>query len=505
MLKRIVREIRFAIAFIAFAFAPVAAQDLNEFEKRVSEFALTNGLHFLVVERHEAPVVSFHTYVNVGAIDDPAGSTGMAHMFEHMAFKGTETIGTTDWPREKKALDEIERAYDDLEAERAKGPRAKRVTLETLEAGLKIAINRAQDYVASNEYTRIVEENGGVGLNAGTGVAATEYYYSLPSNRIELWFLMESQRYLHPVLREFYKERDVVMEEYRMRVESNPQGLLIQDFRAAAFEAHPYRNPPGGWPSDIRNLRVADARAFFEKYYTPSNINIAIVGDVNAADAKRMAERYFGPLPARPAPPPIHTEEPEQRGPRTALVESQSQPLAVIGYKRPDQYDKDDPVFDALSIILTSGRTSLLYQDLVQEKRLALRADCAPTFPDGRYPNLFVFLLAPAQGHTIEENQQELDAALARLASQKVDDATMARVKTKVRAGVIAQLDSNAGLAALLTRYYAAYGDWRKLFTAIDDMAKVTAGDVQRVAGTYFVKKNRTVAYMTPAAAGGPR
>ena len=200
MLKRIVREIRFAIAFIAFAFAPVAAQDLNEFEKRVSEFALPNGLHFLVVERHEAPVVSFHTYVNAGAIDDPAGSTGLAHMFEHMAFKGTETIGTTDWPREKKALDEIERAYDELEAERAKGPRAKRVTLETLEAGLKIAINRAQDYVASNEYTRIVEENGGVGLNAGTGVAATEYYYSLPSNRIELWFLMESQRYLHPVV-----------------------------------------------------------------------------------------------------------------------------------------------------------------------------------------------------------------------------------------------------------------------------------------------------------------
>jgi predicted Zn-dependent peptidase len=505
MSKKMMREIRFATAFMAFALAPAAAQNLTEFEKKVSEFTLPNGLHFLVVERHEAPVVSFHTYVNAGSIDDPAGSTGLAHMFEHMAFKGTENIGTTDWPREKKAMEEIERTYDELEAERAKGPHANRVTLETLEGALKIAINRAQDYVASNEYTRIVEENGGAGLNAGTGVAATEYYYSLPSNRIELWFLLESQRFLHPVFREFYKERDVVLEEFRMRVESNPQGLLIQDFRAAAFEAHPYRNPPGGWPSDVRNLRVADARAFYDKYYTPSNMNIAIVGDVNPADAKRMAEKYFGPLPAHPAPVAIHTEDPPQRGPRTVMVESQSQPLAVIGYKRPDQYDKDDPVFDALSIILSSGRTSLLYQDLVRDKRLALSAQCAPTFPDGRYPNLFVFLLMPAQGHTIEENQQELDATLAHLVSQQVDDATMARVKTKVRAGVIAQLDSNAGLASLLTRYYAAYGDWRKLFTAIGDISKVTAADVQRVAGQYFTKKNRTVAYSTLPAAGGAR
>ncbi len=496
--------IRFAAAGIALACA-LSAQNLKEFEKKVSEFTLPNGLHFVLAERHEEPVVSFHTYVNAGAIDDPAGATGLAHMFEHMAFKGTESIGTTNWPLEKKALDEIERAYDQRDAERAKGPRVDRAVLANLDKALKTAIDRAQDYVTPNEYTRIVEENGGAGLNAGTGVDSTEYFYSLPSNRIELWFLMESQRMLHPVFREFYKERDVVMEEYRMRVESSPQGLLIQDFRAAAFEAHPYRNPPGGWPSDIQNLRVSDAKAFFEKYYVPANINIAIVGDVNPADARRMAEKYFGRLPARPAPPPIHTEEPPQRGPRTVLLETQSQPLAMIGYKRPDQFDKDDPVFDVLSIILSSGRTSLLYKDLVQDKRLSLAAQCAPTFPDGRYPNLFVFLLAPAQGHTIEDNQQELDAVLARLASQKLDAGTMERVKTKVRASVIAQLDSNAGLASLLTRYYANYGDWRKLFTSIDEIGKVTAEDVQSVAATYFVKKNRTVAYTTTAPAAGGR
>jgi predicted Zn-dependent peptidase len=306
---------------------------------------------------------------------------------------------------------------------------------------------------------------------------------------------LESQRFLHPVFREFYKERDVVMEEHRRNVESNVQGLLTQTLNATAFEASPYRNPAGGWPSDIANLRVSDAQAFFEKYYVAANINIAIVGDVSPVEAKRLAERYFGALPTRLAPPPIHTKEPAQPGPKTAAVESQSQPLALIGYKRPDQYDRDDAVFDVIAMILSNGRTGLLYKDLVQEKRLALAAQAGATFPDGRLTNLFVFFLAPAQGHTLEENEQELDALLGRFKAKPVDAETLTRVQAKVRAAVMAQLDSNAGVAALLTKYYGSYGNWRKLFTSIEDIDKVSAGDVQRVAVKYFDRKNRTVAY----------
>jgi predicted Zn-dependent peptidase len=477
-----------------------SSQSLQEFEKKVTEFTLPNGLHFLVVERHQAPVVSFHTFVNAGSMDDPTGLTGLAHMFEHMAFKGTETIGTTNWAEEKKALQAIEDAYDQLEAERNKGPKASPVKLESLDASLKLLIGRAGAFVDPDKYTTVIEENGGAGVNADTNLGYTEYYYSLPSNRIELWYLLESQRFLHPVFRQFYKERDVVMEEHRRNVESNVQGLLTQTFNATAFEASPYRNPAGGWPSDIANLRVGDARAFFEKYYVPANINIAIVGDVTPADAKRMAERYFGPLPARPLPPAVHTMEPPQSGPKTAIVQSQNQPVVLIGYKRPDRYDKDDPVFDVMAMVLSSGRTSMLYKDLVQEKRLALGAQVVPTFPDGRFTNLFVFFMAPAQGHTIEENQRELDALLSRFEAQPVDAETLARVKTKVRAGAIAQLDSNAGLASLLTRYYGDYGDWRKLFTSIDDIGKVTAEDVQRVAIKYLDQKSRTVTYTSMTA-----
>jgi predicted Zn-dependent peptidase len=471
------------------------AQTLKEFEKKVTEFTLPNGLHFILVERHDAPVVSFHTFVNAGAVDDPSGETGIAHMFEHMAFKGTETIGTKNWPEEKKALDAIEDIYNRLDAERAKGPKAVESKIVVLEDQLKTAIEKAETFVAPNEFTSIIEENGGVGLNADTNYDYTEYFYSLPSNRIELWFLLESQRFLHPVFREFYKERDVVMEENRMRVESNPQGKLFQDFLATAFAAHPYRNPLGGWPSDIVNLRLNQAKAFYDKYYVPANINIAIVGDVDPAGAKRMAERYFGPLPARPLPPLLHTQEPPQPGPKTAAVISPSQPVALIGYKRPNQYDKDDTVFDAAALLLSSGRTSLMYKDMVVEKRMSLQAQAGATFPDGRYANLFIFMLVPAQGHTVEDNQKELDNLLAQFEATPVDAASLQRVKTKVRASVVRRLDSNSGLASLLTNTYANYGDWRKLFTEIDDLDKVTADDVLRVARRYFVAENRTVAY----------
>jgi predicted Zn-dependent peptidase len=494
---------RFRLSMVLALGPLLSAQNLKEFEKKVTDFTLPNGLHFILAERHEAPVVSFHTYVNAGSVDDPTGQTGLAHMFEHMAFKGTETIGTKDWPSERKALEAIEEVYDKIEAERNRGPKADESALGALEIRLKMAIDQAQSFVEPSEYTRIIEENGAAGLNAGTNLDSTEYYYSLPSNRIELWFLMESQRFLHPVFREFYKERDVVMEEHRMRVESNPQGKLQQEFLATAFEAHPYHNPPGGWPSDIASLRRSQAKAFFDTYYVPSNVTIAIVGDVNPAEAKRMAERYFGPWASRPLPPVVHTKEPTQSGPKRAIVESASQPVELIGYKRPDQYDRDDPTFDVIQLVLANGRTGLMYKELVQDKKIALAAQVIGNFPGSRYPNLFTFVLAPSLGHTLEENEKALDDLLRRFVQKPVDADALARAKTQARAGVIRRLADNAGLASLLTAYAVNYGDWRKLFTSIDDLNKVTANDVQRVALHYFVNSSRTNAYTAQPAAGG--
>jgi predicted Zn-dependent peptidase len=485
-------KLRILFALLLPLLAP--AQNLKQFEKKITEFTLPNGMHFILCERHEAPVVSFHTYVDAGSVDDPKGQTGIAHMFEHMAFKGTEGIGSLNWPQEKKALDQVESISDQIDEEENKGPRADQSKIQGLQAELKAARDRADALVDPNVYPRLIESNGGVGMNAQTGLDATEYFYSLPSNRIELWFMLESQRFLDPVFREFYKERDVVMEEYRMRVESSPQGRLLQAFLATAFEAHPYRVMGTGWPSDIQHLRVADAWNFFRTYYVPGNIVMGIVGDVNPAEAKRLAEKYFGPMAKRPMPPLVHTVEPPQVGPKLANVESPNQPLVVFGWKRPDQYDKDDPVFDVISGMLSTGRTSVLYRDMVRDKKLALAVETDGAFPDSRYPNLFLAFIAPNLGHTAAENEKELDAMLEQFKTQPVDPVALQRVKTATRADLIRSLAGNSRLAALLPAYYAAYGDWRKLFTSIDDIDKVTAEDVQRVSRKYLVPESRTIA-----------
>ena len=487
----LLKKIRLLVAVVPIL---LQAQNLQEVEKRVTEFTLANGMKWIVYERHQAPVVAFNAFVNAGAVDDPAGQSSMAHMFEHMIGKGTTTVGTTNWAAEQKALARVEQVYDRLEQEQHKGAAADKAKLKQLEAELKDAIESANSYVQPNEFTRVIEEQGGVGFNAGTAQDYTTYFYSLPVNKTELWFLLTSEWFRRPVFREFYKERDVVREERRMRVESSTQGKLMELLMATSFMAHPYRTFIG-WASEIENLRAKDADAFYQKYYAPGNITMAVVGDVSAAEIRKLAEKYFGSIPARPMPPPVTVKEPEQEGEKRAVLESPSQPLLIVGYKRPNQNHPDDPVFDVIAGILSSGRTGLLYKDLVRDKRIALAAQAAPTFPAAKYENLFILFNVPQSGHTVEENEKAMYAIIDQLKNQKVDAATLDRVKTKVRAGLVRQLDSNTGLASQLPFYETFYGDWRVMFTGLQDIEKVTADDVQRVAKQYFTNDNRTVVH----------
>jgi predicted Zn-dependent peptidase len=286
-------------------------------------------------------------------------------------------------------------------------------------------------------------------------------------------------------------------------VETKALPKLQQTFLATALAAHPYRNPGLGWPSDIAQLRRADAQTFFDTYYVPGNIIMGIVGDVDPANAQRLAERYFGSIPAKPLPPLIRTQEPPQLGPKTVVLLANTQPYLLVGYKRPNQTHRDDLAFDVIRTILADSRTGWIYKELVEEKRIAQSAEATATFPAGRYTNLFVFSVSPAQNHTLEENQKAMEEVLARFEAKPVDAETLERVKNIVRGRVARIMGSNQQLAALLPEYYASYGDWRKMFTTIVELNRLTGEDLQRVAAQYFTPANRTVAYITNVAPPG--
>ena len=311
-------------------------------------------------------------------------------------------------------------------------------------------------------------------MNAGTAEDQTTYFYSFPSNRIELWFLLESERFLHPVFREFYKERDVVREERRMRIESSPQGQLVEALDATAFEAHPYKNSPAGWASDIESLRATDAEAFYKRYYGPSNLTIGIAGDVNPAEAKKLAEKYFGPIPARPAPPLVDTVEPPQNGEKRVMVASPAQPFLVIAYKRPDQYSKDNAALDVLEQILSGGRTSIIYKEMVRDKKIALGAASYATYPGGKYPSLFLFFVVPNSGHTVDEMEKSVYEIVDRVKKEKPDAEALQRVKINLRAALIQKLDSNSGLAAELCAYQARI---RRLAQTVHRARRIQSSD----------------------------
>ncbi len=261
---------------------PSASQgiDLASFEQKVTEYTVKNGWTFILVERPVAPVFAFMTAVNVGSAQEDTGRTGLAHMFEHMAFKGTPRLGTKNYEEEKKALEELERAYLAYQEARL-GSTSDAQRIEDLSNVFKDKQQAAAKFVQKNEFSDVVEREGGVAVNAFTGADVTGYFYALPANKIELFCYLESERFLHPVFREFYEERDVVMEERRMRTESRPVGRLFEQFVVTAFTAHPYHHPVIGYASDIQSYTMTDAKEFFETYYVPSNMVTAIVGDID--------------------------------------------------------------------------------------------------------------------------------------------------------------------------------------------------------------------------------
>jgi len=491
-------------ALLLVSAALVTAQDVASFEKRITVKKLQNGLTVMICERPEAPVFSFFTLVDAGSVQDPMGQTGMAHMFEHMAFKGTDKIGTTDYAAEKPALAKVETAYAAYIAERDKTVGRDEAKLKQLEKAWKDAITAADKYVKANEFGKLIERNGGEDMNANTSYDETAYHYSLPQNRLELWAYLESERFVHPVLREFYKERNVVMEERRMRTDSSPVGRLLEQFNATAFEAHPYHRPTVVWMADLNSFSATDAQKFFEKYYVPSNMVVAIAGDVKAAQAMPILEKYFGRLPAHPPPDEHTTAEPPQNSERKIILKEKMQPLYLEGYHRPDYRSKDDAVYDAITDLMSEGRTSRLYRSLVRDKKIASFSAGFSGLPGNKYPHLFAFYAVPLPGHTTQEMADGIHAEIDRLKNEDISDGELKMIKTRAKANLIRGLADNEGLATQLATYQTRYGDWRELFRSVDRIDQVTKADIRRIANQIFVDTNRTVGIIESSGGGAP-
>ena len=466
-----------------------------DLEKRVKEVDLKNGMKILMLERHQSPTISLFMAVKAGAVDEITGYTGLAHLLEHMLFKGTKTIGVKDYAAEKKIIEEIDRVAPEYDRLRIEGEKKNREKIEALRTRLKELQDKENKLIIKDEIHAIYARNGERGFNAGTGFDLTVYNVSLPANRLELWAGIESDRMKNPVFREIYLEREVAREERRQSYESQPRRKLWEQFLAAAYTAHPYGIPIIGWDSDIKFLERHNVEEFFKSYYAPNNTVVAIVGDIDPAETEKIMRTYFEGIPPQVLPRPLSTREPEQKGERRIKLRMDAAPFLIVGFHKPNQPHREDYAFDIIEALLSEGRTSRFYQNLV-EKKMALSATATNGYPGARYPNLFCLTATPQDPHTAEELESAIYRELERLKKELITEKEIQKIKNRLRADLIWSLSSNRGMASQLSYYQTVTGDWRYMINHLKVIETITPEEIRKAANRYLTKDNRTVAIL---------
>ncbi len=471
----------------------------------VEEVVLDNGLTLLLLPRPGDPNVAAGWVAKVGSVHERPGITGVAHLFEHMMFKGTAAIGTRNIEQDLQIiaeLDEVkaalrveERAL--LEAERlgriedAADPAHRTGRHTELRDRFEDLLAQQEELLVPEDFSRIYSGQGASGMNAGTSYDFTLYFVNVPANKLELWFWMESDRLLNPVFREFYAERDVVHEERRLRIDSTPTGKFEEQFNSLFWQSSPYSWPVIGWPSDLEGITRAEALEFFDLYYAPNNLTAALVGDFDPGEAKALAERYFGRLSRGDRPPPQpRTREMPQLSEKRMHAWAETNPQVVIRYHSVPDGHVDEPALVVLGQLL-NGRTGRFYRALVEDQGVATRASGGQS--GFKFEGMFELRGVAAEGHTPEEVEQALYAEMERLKTEPVDERELQKVKNQNAASNFRQLQGNFFLMySMLMR--EAYRGWETLNTDPPLYDAVTADDIMRVAGTYFEPENRTVA-----------
>ena len=467
----------------------------------VIEKTLANGMKLLMVERHDEPTVAGGWVAHVGSSNERPGITGIAHLFEHMMFKGTETIGTTDYQKDLEILAEQEKVRDQMREEEAKmraayrrgdvddlmKPESKTPRWNELNQRFKELIDEERKVLVKNEFDQVYTKAGGSGMNAYTTQDRTAYFITVPANKLELWMWMESERIRHPVFREFYAERDVVFEERRMRTESTPLGKFEEEAEAMFWQSAPYSWPVLGWPSDVSSISKAQADEFYSIYYSPQNITLILVGDFKADDAVPLAEKYFERIPrGKKSPPDVLTLEVKQVAEKRMNAEADTNPLADLNWHTVPFGHRDSYPLQVLAQLL-STRTGRLYKGLVLGSGVA--TDVYADQDSRKWAGMFNAGGEARDGRTPEEVEQGIYAEIEKLKKDPVPAGELQKVKNEFAAGEYRRLSANAPILMELLQYEGE-GDWHEINDEGPKIQAVTAADVQRVAATYFTREN---------------
>jgi predicted Zn-dependent peptidase len=483
----------------------------------VQEVILENGMKILLVQRKGSPNISAGWIAKVGSVNERPGVTGISHLFEHMMFKGTHTLGTRNIEEDLKLNLELDRVKAELRKEDQvliqkaregeiadpKDPKARSPRHQQLLAEFDKLNARQKDLLVKNEFDKVYTGAGATGMNAGTSDDFTIYFISVPSNKLELWFWMESDRLSNPVFREFYSERDVVAEERRMRVESTPTGKYTQQFDAMFWKSSPYGWPVIGWPSDLDAITREDAMAYFGQYYAPNNLTAALVGDFDPAQAVALAKKYFGRLQrGRHEVEPVRTREEAQAGEQRLTASAETNPEVRIRFHTVADGHKDEPAFLILGTLL-NGRTGRLYKSLVLEQQVA---NAAMANHQGRkYEGFFEFRGVAKPGRTPEQVEQAIYKEIEKLQFEPVSAHELQKVKNEQTASNFRGLQSDFALMQQLLIADVNRG-WRTINTDPPRLQLVTAEDIQRISKRYFTQEGRNVLLLNTrrgAAAGG--
>lgn len=462
-------------------------------EGSVHEFRLDNGMKWFLVKRGYAPIFAGVVRVKVGGADEVVGTRGLAHFLEHMAFKGTSRIGTTDFEAERKIIEELDRFFEEKKG-LAKTEAPSQDKLKEIDEKIKALTEEEKKYIVPNAIFDIFTRNGTPGLNAYTNKDGTTYLAEMPQPKLELWMFMMSEMLKDPAFREFYTEKDVILEELRSSIDNDPEGKAFDALLTNAYDRSPYKWLTIGTKEDVENLNRKDLKDFYNKTYTAECMTGSIVGDIDIEETKQLIKKYFGSFKgAANICNRVLEMNPPQREPKDVEVTFDAEPMLIIGFHKPRAPNFDDFVFDIIGAVLCGGESSRMTRDLVQDKKLARQVACFNTFPGNRLDNLFIIYAEPYGAETMDELKDAILAELQGLIDKPMTEGEFLKVKNQVEASLLMSIDTNYELAERLVDAEDVIGTWHYPFAHPKNIAGITVSDVVNTAKKYFVPENSTI------------